>query len=213
MCTNFNHVSIHHMCRFKDMLPCLTRSQFVFQYIICVGSSLYILIKKDIIARFQYIICVGSRFISSRSRKCYRCFNTSYVSVQALLGMCNTLKSQMFQYIICVGSRVVFKSSVLGFLSFNTSYVSVQVITTSPCTFISLFQYIICVGSREKWIIPIYSLHSFNTSYVSVQVPGMKMGWIEFDCFNTSYVSVQERGFFKLPFVKFVSIHHMCRFK
>ncbi len=54
---------------------------------------------------FQYIICVGSRKDNTTPTPFVdACFNTSYVSVQAIAQVIELVKVMAFQYIICVGS-------------------------------------------------------------------------------------------------------------
>ena len=144
---------------------------FLFQYILCVGSSL-LDGKVDLEqTKFQYILCVGSRFKSACVIDCYIAFQ--YIlcvgsSPTFPFAFCSLL---LFQYILCVGSRlsqILYKDAGPHF---NTSYVSVQACFYNSegfnnvisihlmCRFKSLknlkknlsftFQYILCVGSSR----------------------------------------------------------------
>ena len=53
-------VSIHLMCRFKRVSFVSVGTVRVFQYILCVGSSMYFSINDHSVYAFQYILCVGS---------------------------------------------------------------------------------------------------------------------------------------------------------
>ena len=113
------------MCRFKALFTFFFISLTLFQYILCVGSSLCQSSLVESLFLFQYILCVGSRICLYRLKKLFQRFNTSYVSVQ------ENKQPQLhfdyeFQYILCVGSRAVSKTVNIA---------------------IKLFQYILCVGS------------------------------------------------------------------
>ena len=100
-------VSIHPMCRFKDIYICAKSGKiecFNTSYV-SVQAVANMLLEK-LPNRFQYILCVGSR---------------------DRLVLTN-IKMKLFQYILCVGSRRVVKKMS----GFNFK-----------------FQYILCVGSRE----------------------------------------------------------------
>ena len=119
-------ISIHLMCRFKNVDKGLKNYFKEFQYILCVGSSELQKSKPSKTLEFQYILCVGSRALVTLFilNKVY--FNTSYVSVQVKLATCEVINRAYF----------------------NTSYVSVQELPVVVAVHSgNLFQYILCVGS------------------------------------------------------------------
>ena len=120
----------------------------MFQYILCVGSSLHNLfiffptvvsihlmcrfkicgsIGTSSSSRFQYILCVGSSGLLLSLKGANVCFNTSYVSVQESSVLSRALLSSRF----------------------NTSYVLVQVLNPVNTIVVPTFQYILCVGSSS----------------------------------------------------------------
>ena len=82
MCLRGLNVSIHPMCRFKDVKLRGVGLVLMFQYILCVGSSFKEAGQFIHPETFQYILCVGSR---------KEFFITTYYN-------------NGFQYILCVGS-------------------------------------------------------------------------------------------------------------
>ncbi len=122
-----------------------------------------------------------------------KCFNTSYVSVQASHIIKDEKVFFLFQYIICVGSSIFKHMFPFQSLSVSIHHMCrfknieefkplcrIWVSIHHMCRFKPLgavlpaksimFQYIICVGSRSIGIIIKIKLQGFNTSYVSVQV-------------------------------------------
>ena len=136
------------MCRFKALFTFFFISLTLFQYILCVGSSLCQSSLVESLFLFQYILCVGSRICLYRLKKLFQRFNTSYVSVQ--VGMSQEQQNELivFQYILCVGSSACIQSER---------------------RYLALFQYILCVGSRTSLLAAFKTFSCFNTSYVSVQ--------------------------------------------
>ena len=97
-------ISIHLMLRFNFVVLVLTGDYVEFQYILCYGSTQFVVPSTKPQKGFQYILCYGSTLPKSVPRSTLENFNTSYVTVQRLLewlGLCLIL-------------------------NFNTSYVTVQ---------------------------------------------------------------------------------------
>ncbi len=55
-------ISIHRMCRFKLDSMSFRIVLPLFQYIVCVGSSVVLYVKVAVSKAFQYIVCVGSSY-------------------------------------------------------------------------------------------------------------------------------------------------------
>ena len=141
-------VSIHPMCRFKSKDEMIDIDKAcLFQYILCVGSSSSGVWQPLVFFLFQYILCVGSSKLNLNKYLFQTCFNTSYVSVQAIGSVDSLVKLTEFQYILCVGS------SWLKTFDGKQPHVSIhpmcrfKVISAQPFIFASGFQYILCVGS------------------------------------------------------------------
>ena len=98
-------ISIHPMLRFNILNKKIKYIFSGFQYILCYGSTLHVLLAHQKKFGFQYILCYGSTLANLNKAmppKYY--FNTSYVTVQ------------QFQRITKIPPKKYF----------NTSYVTVQ---------------------------------------------------------------------------------------
>ena len=162
-------ISIHLMCRFKLNFTDNIGAYAEFQYILCVGSRIYIESLYHSLELFQYILCVGSSCFYVEVKNSHIYFNTSYVSVQDHQDFVSHYPLLWFQYILCVGSSCLTSFTKRWTIYFNTSYVSVQVLPDDEIekqeldfntSYVSvqginryiffckiLFQYILCVGS------------------------------------------------------------------
>ena len=115
------------MFRFKFPIEDLIEFGILkFQYIICFGSSLMLVMFDYYYKLFQYIICFGSSGVIRFSR-----FYSSFISIHHMFRFKTSKLSFkkriiLFQYIICFGSRPFKKGGI------------------NP---LNLFQYIICFGS------------------------------------------------------------------
>ena len=81
----------------------------------------------------------------------FKCFNTSYVSVQALsaTGLKKSVSSFNTSYVSVQGVEPNIRGSISS-ASFNTSYVSVQALAITLGLKSVAFQYILCVGSSNS---------------------------------------------------------------
>ena len=76
--------------------------------------------------KFQYILCVGSRLLVIIICTLLQCFNTSYVSVQGCVVLIGFFFSFVSIHPMCRFKGI--SDTIQSILSrFNTSYVSVQV--------------------------------------------------------------------------------------
>ena len=142
---------------------------FLFQYILCCGSTAERVAIREVTFKFQYILCCGSTMHVFQFQKggCY--FNTSYVAVQQK-APCLIYSKLLFQYILCCGSTVLnigfivpqLSISIHLMLRFNKNrignlYIS-QIIsihlmlrfnnkTNTHLNNPKQFQYILCCGS------------------------------------------------------------------
>ncbi len=97
---------------------------------------------------FQYIVCVGSSRFKTIPNKNLSDFNTSYVSVQDI-GTTIFVIPFKFQYIVCVGSSLEQAKFGQGALIFQYIVcVGSSKLSKDEVTAFILFQYIVCVGSR-----------------------------------------------------------------
>ncbi len=107
----------------------------MFQYIICVGSSLSVSKNRQRGKEFQYIICVGSRPTKASLENIGRVFQYIICVGSRKDEVTNEMIANSFQYIICVGSRPYFCYIFFLYMCFNTSYVSVQGNLKRPANF------------------------------------------------------------------------------
>ena len=122
---------------------------WLFQYILCYGSTSILQELQKGNDWFQYILCYGST--KNKGRKC-------------------TVWRE-FQYILCYGStrrRCVFHRIIIYF---NTSYVTVQHILSIVCRISETYFNTSYVTVQQINWPQIYLVHNnFNTSYVTVQL-------------------------------------------
>ena len=81
--TSTTVVSIHPMCRFK-IKPAQLQDDAISFNTSYVSVQVQVLVNSKEVTLFQYILCVGSRYLTKKVTVNLKCFNTSYVSVQAV---------------------------------------------------------------------------------------------------------------------------------
>ena len=140
-------VSIHPMCRFKDIYDFTPNWEERFQYILCVGSRLLARVNLWILCCFNTSYVSVQVKMVLHKRHIDQSFNTSYVSVQVVFLTKIFLSVWGFNtsYVSVQGLLMLQKKT--NMLCFNTSYVSVQVNTELEGVKNRAFQYILCVGS------------------------------------------------------------------
>ena len=119
-------ISIHLMLRFNGFISNIRHSLFIFQYILCYGSTekLQLVSQSKQYFNTSYVTVQLPSFISMLVG--FIDFNTSYVTVQPCARGNFGNRRKKFQYILCYGStfRTFLPLYLLSY--FNTSYVTVQ---------------------------------------------------------------------------------------
>ena len=121
-------ISIHLMLRFNGFISNIRHSLFIFQYILCYGSTSKLYQHACRVYRFQYILCYGS---TVRAWQFWQ--QEEKISIHLMLRfnlphLSAAVFAIIFQYILCYGSTLVISN--------------IDVCRTK-------FQYILCYGSTN----------------------------------------------------------------
>ena len=141
-------ISIHYMFGFKELTSNPVSTARSFQYIICLGSSLFFcVVLQTLFISIHYMF--GFKLLLPRPLISNKTISIHYMFGFKLMLLYSLISQAAFQYIICLGSRKY--SIALSNISFdfNTLYVWVQE-----------------MKKKEKELLKVY----FNTLYVWVQV-------------------------------------------